>query len=98
MATTIKVFALTPGGLAVAALANGQIVEEVPRSSNAAGKYDTDWRDVPVTGLAGRVVQLAARYDGRLVALTTSGLFTLAKTGSGFASSWEPVTPPAEPG
>jgi hypothetical protein len=98
MAATIKAFALTPGGLAVAALSDGRIVEQQPKSGNTSGRFDCDFKTVEAAGLVGRVLQLACKYNGAIVALTAAGaLYELDRTASGYAKEWRAIEPPVEP-
>ena len=99
MSAAIKTFALQPGGsLVVAALTDGRIVEQTPSLGNTAGRFDTDWRDVPTVGLTGKISQVACRYDGGIVALTSNGFFALDRTHSGYAKAWRKLDLPPEAG
>jgi len=86
MATNIKTFTVRPNGAVVAVLADGRIVEQVPRPDNRSGVYDTTWQDIPTEGIVGRVVQIGARFDGRLIVLNAAGQL--------FAQGRQPYDPP----
>ena len=73
----IASFTIRSIGSMVALRRDGTIAEHVMRSGALSGSYgDRVWRDVDLTGIepAGvRVVQISERYDGALVALTSTG-------------------------
>ena len=77
MASQIASFTIRSIGSIVALRRDGSIVEHVMRPGALSGSYgDRVWREVDLTGIEPegvKITQVAERYDGALIVLTSTG-------------------------